>query len=104
MCHWHAWLLAWHLLHAAVLQEAEDDDEEEEETEEESSLSEALEGVHVGDEVASAARQLSKKQQALVACSLLVQGTTHGCNQLAAYTSGRMHGSTMSSTCERLPG
>ena len=70
MCHWHAWLLAWHLLHAAVLQEAEEEEEEEEETEEESSLSEALEGVHVGDEVASAARQLSKKQQALVGCSL----------------------------------
>ena len=66
MCHGHAWPLAWHLLRAAVLQEAED---QEEETEEESSLSEALEGVHVGNEVASAARQLSKKQQALVGCS-----------------------------------
>ena len=69
MCHGHACPLAWHVLHAAVLQEAEEE-EEEEETEEESSLSEALEGVHVGDEVASAARQLSKKQQALVGCSL----------------------------------
>lgn len=39
---------------------------EEDEEEEESSLSEALGDVHVGEEVAMAARQLSKKQKALV--------------------------------------
>ena len=87
MCHGHACPLAWHLLHAAVLQEAEEEGEEE--TEEESSLSEALEGVHVGDEVASAARQLSKKQQALVGCSLLACGRTYS-------PSERMHDSTTS--------
>ena len=72
--HGHAWPLAWHLLQADVLQEAEEEEEEE------SSLSQALEGVHVGDEVASAARQLSKKQQALVGCSrsiLSLCGTGH---------------------------
>ena len=66
---WASLLLAWDPSQAAVVQEADEEEEVEEETEEESSLSEALEGVHVGDEVASAARQLSKKQQALVGCS-----------------------------------
>ena len=89
MFHGHAWPLAWHLLHAAVLQEAEEDqEEEEEETEEESSLSEALEGVHVGDEVASAARQLSKKQQALVGCSLFALSL---CNALLALAVTWLH-------------